>query len=386
MQSLVGNKEQAPASLREAVALCAKLAADSPNQLLWRQELATAYDRLGDALQQNGDIEGAINSYHQSLATAQSLPADTQRERGSQLAAAATHEALAQLLEMRKETAEASATMAEAIELRKSLSAKGPQDSAKDRMLMIDENTAGNIFNQLDKPADAMGAFRAGLEIARKQAAQPSADLQARHDLALSLFLVGAQLFKTSDSAAATDILREALPLVGSLVAEHPDNMTYRRLLSIVARNLGAARTAVKDTSGALEAFVAARDADKTTLTLTGASRADAELLKNDVAQIGLTANAMLLARQFDASLAALGQAEPAAPDQNWLDLVRAGDLMFLDRAEEAKAVLLKHRGEPTYSGKLWEGETLDMIARLRSAGFTHPQMDEIEAEFAKPK
>jgi hypothetical protein len=62
---------------------------------------------------------------------------------------------------------------------------------------------------------------------------------------------------------------------------------------------------------------------------------------------------------------------------------VRAGALMFLNREDEAKALLMKHRGEKTYSGKVWEAETIDAMARLRAKGLTHPLMDEISAIFA---
>jgi predicted Zn-dependent protease len=132
-----------------------------------------------------------------------------------------------------------------------------------------------------------------------------------------------------------------------------------------------------------LRAFVAGRDADKAAVALVPANPADADNVKLDVTEIGFAANAMLIAREYEAALAALDEAQPAAPDQNWLDLVRAGALMFLNREDEAKATIMKHRGEKTYSGKIWEAETIDAMARLRAKGLTHPLMDEIIAAFS---
>ena len=83
--------------------------------------------------------------------------------------------------------------------------------------------------------------------------------------------------------------------------------------------------------------------------------------------------------------LTTLEQATPAAPEQNWLDLVRAAALMFLGRADEARALYQKHRGEKTYDGKTWEAAALEGFAKLRDKGLTSPLIDEVAASFAAP-
>ena len=93
----------------------------------------------------------------------------------------------------------------------------------------------------------------------------------------------------------------------------------------------------------------------------------------------------MLMAHDFSGALAALDQATPAAPEQNWLDLVRAACLMFLGRADEARALYDKHRGEKTYGGKTWEAAARETFVNLRAKGLTNPLMDEIAASFAAP-
>ena len=101
--------------------------------------------------------------------------------------------------------------------------------------------------------------------------------------------------------------------------------------------------------------------------------------------KIGLLANAMLIARDFSGALGALDQAAPAAPEQNWLDLVRAACLMFLGRDDQARALYDKHRGEKTYGGKTWEAAAREGFANLRAEGLTSPLMDEVEASFTAP-
>ena len=92
----------------------------------------------------------------------------------------------------------------------------------------------------------------------------------------------------------------------------------------------------------------------------------------------------MLRAREFDAALAALDQATPVAAGQNWLDLIRAASLAFTGREDEARALLLKHRGEISFGGKPWEALTRDAVDRLRQAGMSHPLLEEIEKQFSQ--
>jgi hypothetical protein len=57
---------------------------------------------------------------------------------------------------------------------------------------------------------------------------------------------------------------------------------------------------------------------------------------------------------------------------------------MFLDHAEEARALYLQYRGRKNVQDqKSWEALVLGQFAELRNAGLTHPLMDEIEKRFA---
>jgi hypothetical protein len=57
---------------------------------------------------------------------------------------------------------------------------------------------------------------------------------------------------------------------------------------------------------------------------------------------------------------------------------------MFVGRADEAKALYLRYRGEKNVqNGKPWDTIVLEDFAELRKAGLTHPLMDEIEKQFA---
>ncbi len=386
MKPRLGQSADAIAELREAIGIAKALAAEKPGEVLWPREQSTAYDRLGDLLRDSGDLPGALAAYRQSLALIEGLPAEARKEGDLQIGGAMTEEAVASILEGEKDIAGALDAMSAALALRKTLAERSPEDPQAQRAQLVDNNALGRLLNAAGKPEDALGAYRDGLALARGLASRPGADDIARNDLVISLFLVGTSLAKAGDASGAADQLGEAMPVVRGLSARNKSNPQYARELWLVATNLGDARAAINDLNGALEAYVAAREAAMGMIALGVADAPSADPVRASVAKIGLIANSRLLAGDFNGALAALEFATPAAPEQNWLDLIRAGALMFLGRADEARAIYERHRGETTYGGKSWETATAEGFAVLRAKGLTNPLMQEIEASFSTPR
>ena len=95
---------------------------------------------------------------------------------------------------------------------------------------------------------------------------------------------------------------------------------------------------------------------------------------------IGGLAYRFLSARDFTGALEAADQAISLAPEEIWLYTNRAHSLMFIGRADEARAVYLKYRGvKDVQGGKSWDAVILEDFADLRKNGLTNPLMDEIE-------
>ena len=91
------------------------------------------------------------------------------------------------------------------------------------------------------------------------------------------------------------------------------------------------------------------------------------------------------LVERFDEALAHAQRALALSPQQIWIATNRAHALMFLGRADEARAVYLEHRGKPIpeQGNKPWEQVILEDFTALREAGLDHPQMKEIEGALA---
>jgi lipoprotein NlpI len=116
---------------------------------------------------------------------------------------------------------------------------------------------------------------------------------------------------------------------------------------------------------------------------ITKAGKAGAETA--DV--LGTLAWYELSAQQFEAALAASERALGLAPGEVWLATNRAHALMFLGRADEARAAYLQHRGERPLKNenKTWEQVVLQDFAEFEKHGLTNPQMAEIRALLIAP-
>ena len=96
----------------------------------------------------------------------------------------------------------------------------------------------------------------------------------------------------------------------------------------------------------------------------------------------GNKSDGALFARDFTLALAAAESAHALEPDKIWIELNHAHALMFLDRTDEARALYLSHRDEPTQVGDnpSWRQAIAADFTKFRAAGLVKPLMDEIEA------
>jgi tetratricopeptide (TPR) repeat protein len=91
-----------------------------------------------------------------------------------------------------------------------------------------------------------------------------------------------------------------------------------------------------------------------------------------------------LFAKQFQAALETSDRAMALAPDQIIFASNKAHALMFLGRADEARTLYLKYKGQSAGLRRLlWEDEIRKDFTKMETAGLTHPQMARIRAVFS---
>ena len=102
---------------------------------------------------------------------------------------------------------------------------------------------------------------------------------------------------------------------------------------------------------------------------------------KETVEALAKVARYALLARDFAKALNVAERAHALLPDDLMIETNRAHALMFSERAKDAKALYLAHKGEqlPDQDNELWEQAIADDFVELRKAGVTNPMMADIE-------
>lgn len=135
------------------------------------------------------------------------------------------------------------------------------------------------------------------------------------------------------------------------------------------------------------EALKAYRDGLAVAERLAAADPSNAQWksdLQFSIGRIASVAYRFVLVRDFRNALEASDQAIALAPEKIWIYGNRAHALMFLGRADEARVIYLRYRGEQNVlDGTPWETLTLNDFTEMRKAGLKHPLMDEIEKRFA---
>jgi len=366
------------AAYREGAQALAAMPTGDPPDAAWRILLAGLDSYIGALLKARNDLAGALTADRsaEALLTAAAAKGDASVEESL----AAAKEAIALVLYAQKDAAGATAARVEAIPLRKAIAGQAPSDSNL-RALAADELSVCGA-----KGMDGGAVCQDAVNDSRLAASHAPDDANAQFALHACLNALGGAQARAGDSAGAEATLGESLALATAWAAKAPSDARWRFGVAIAAERLGVLQFTAKAYDAALASFVAARDAAAALVALDKTNAVWAATLARSVSEIGGVANAELLAKNYDAALAALDKAAPAAPDQNWLDLIRAASLMFEGHADEARALYLKHRGEATLGGKSWEQATTESFAYLRANGQSDPLMDEIEALFAAPK
>jgi tetratricopeptide (TPR) repeat protein len=214
------------------------------------------------------------------------------------------------------------------------------------------------------------------------QYGRPTPELRYRKAWMLIQFARNYEIL--GDTGKQRERATEAHRLLAGLAAEKPDDITYQRDLSVAYDEVGDVLVAQGNLAEALKSF---RDGLAIRERLAKADPNNAGWqrdLQFTIGRIGGLAYKLVLVREFATALEVADQAIALAPNKIWIYGNRAHALMFLGRADEARALYLQYRGEQKVQGeKSWEAVTLEDFAEMRAAGLMHPLMDEIEKRFA---
>ena len=251
----IGDKTGALESYRKAQGIRQALIDAGGQSLELRRELATNDDRLGDTLLTIGDSAGALVSYRLGYTLREALLADDQPDPETRRLVATSYQRIAQALLKTGKLSEAKESQRQALLLFEPLATARPRDPVVQRDLFIAYIKEGDLLAAGGDKEAALRRYHQALPIAISVIAIAEDKTKAQREVANARDKVGNLLAKTKDIPGALENYRAALTIREAIGSADPNNAEIKRDLSISHEKLGNMFLSSGDRADALAQF-----------------------------------------------------------------------------------------------------------------------------------
>ena len=223
-------------SARQALA---RLSASDPSNLDCRRDLSVSQERIGDLLQAQGDLEGALREYRASLEVSGSLSDADPSDLGSRRDVSVSHDRIGDVLQEQGDLTGALRAYRAGLRARQRLAASATSHMAWQRGLSVSHSKLGDILLTQGNLSGALREYRTNMKICeRLSALDPSNDVWQR-DRSISHTKLGDVLRSRGELPGALREYGVGLQVSESLSAGDPANLERQRDLSIIREKLG---------------------------------------------------------------------------------------------------------------------------------------------------
>jgi non-specific serine/threonine protein kinase/serine/threonine-protein kinase len=305
IQNLAGATAARQLIVQHALQYLNVLSKDSPDSIPLQEEIATAYEKVGDVQGGTGranlgDTSGALDSYSKALAIRKAIydahPSDAAARDGI----SHSYLRIATILQDMGRYQEALQYHRSHLELSKDLVASAPSDPKAQRTLAnsydgmgdilaalskwdeslknydagaaiyktlaekypeqhtlisnwaLEQKKMGGVFEQKGEFAHALQKYKSALQVNEKQAKDSPEDASAQRDVAIDYSSLGDVIAKSGDNLAAIENYRHALTIDRQLAAADPKDASARYYLVYDLYRLGDAQLKTSDIHGAI--------------------------------------------------------------------------------------------------------------------------------------
>ena len=219
------------------------------------QRLRAAFTiEIGDILEAQGDLAGALDRYQAGLAIAERLADSDPSNSDWQRDLAGSHDQIGNILGTPRNLAGARDRYQAGVAISERLSDSDPSNSDWQRDLMVSHGQIGNILAIQGDLAGALDRYRKGLAIAERLSDSDPSNSQWQRDLWVSYNNIGDILGTQGDLAGALDRYRKGLAIVERLADSDPSNSDWQRDLWVSHTRIGDILAAQGDLAGAIAA------------------------------------------------------------------------------------------------------------------------------------
>jgi serine/threonine-protein kinase len=218
----IGDKKEALAVHRQALALRRELAAAEGADVEARLDVARSLSAVGDLLRSTGDLTGAMRAYEEQRDIATALEAESTTD-AVRAVLAQSHNGIGNvLLMMVKPEEEALTAYRKALAIRQKLADASPAVAELQQALARSHFNIAGVLTVTGRPEEALTAFRKALAIQQKLADANPAVAGYQSDLARTHYANGALLLETGKPAEALQAYQKALAIRQKLTDANP--------------------------------------------------------------------------------------------------------------------------------------------------------------------
>jgi tetratricopeptide (TPR) repeat protein len=259
-----------------------------------------------------------------------------------------------------------------------------PGNGELQRDLSVGDNYLGKVYLAQKKDDLALSSFQQSLAIRQKLAAGDKDNLQWTRDVAIVENEIGRTQMVTGKFNESLASYQAALAIEQKLVAQDKTNIGWLSDLCNTTLDIGLVQMQADTFEGAKKSFESGISIAQAQLKARPNDVYWQGIFQHGVRLLGVLANSYIDDGKFTQALSTAEEAIAVGPNQIWINAERAGALMFLGRADEARAIYLQYRGQKNVKdGKSWEQLVLTDFADFRDQKLANPLMDEITKQFS---
>ena len=272
----LGDADGALASYRKGLAIREKLK-NVADTLDARMEMGRSYRALGDILEQKGDVAGTMENYRRSKAIFEELAAANPQEFSVQDELARAYETLGDgLSRSQNGTVERLKSYQTALSIRETLLGQKASDPKLRRSIAVTLLKIGAADDA--KKTGTVESIKRGIALLEQLSAENPDNERARRDVGFGYYQLGNTLMGAGDYPAALESRRKAFAIRQEIAAQDPKNAQARFDLADAHGDLSEALTA---TGASIEALDQARQALSILQQLSAADPTNAVYVRN---------------------------------------------------------------------------------------------------------
>lgn len=224
-----------------------------PTNNTFRTNVATCFERRGDANGRLGNVTDALTDYRESVRLHKSAPDSSRAE--SKLSISLVQERIGDILLNSGRTAEALRLFNSRLDTLKSSLSKDPDNTELQQQISGCYDRIANAHLQVARTADAREAYAQSLRIVERLAVTYPNNQSIQHDYGVTLQgLIDVQLL-LGETVAAQQTAMKTVATFEELVSKDPEKLRSRRNLSLAYSRLGATLERTGATRQVLEAY-----------------------------------------------------------------------------------------------------------------------------------